>query len=142
MSPIGLRQLVHGTFMTKTIWHVRTSAGRELLVKADAMRRANQVDVLLLPKRVPGAPPLDIPRSMSAGEVQVVEMNANQRIVLDDVAIETHTLSVSVESPAWSVNVTSKPIYGLVQVRGSVAALPRAAHYSPMPPGCFDPMLS
>ena len=29
-SPQGVRQLVHGTFMTSVFWRVRTSAGREL----------------------------------------------------------------------------------------------------------------
>ena len=38
-----------------------------------------------------------------------------QRLVFDDVSIETRMLTVSVESPMWTVNITSKPIYGLVQ---------------------------
>ena len=36
-SAVGLRQLVHGTFMTQATWRVRTAAGRELAIKADAM---------------------------------------------------------------------------------------------------------
>ena len=36
-SVVGLRQLVHGTFMTQATWHIRTAAGRELFIKADAM---------------------------------------------------------------------------------------------------------
>ena len=36
-SVVGLRQMVHGTFMTQATWHIRTGAGRELFIKADAM---------------------------------------------------------------------------------------------------------
>merc|ERR1711988_689744 len=33
----------------------------------------------------------------------------------DDTTIETRMLTVSVQTPAWTINVTSNPIYGLVQ---------------------------
>ena len=31
-SPTGLKQLVHGSFMTKATWKIITSAGRQVLV--------------------------------------------------------------------------------------------------------------
>jgi hypothetical protein len=33
----GLQQLVHGTFMTKAAWRVRTPSATQLLILADAM---------------------------------------------------------------------------------------------------------
>lgn len=44
ISSTGLKQLVHGTYLTRAAWRVRTSRGKELLVKADAMRRG-ELDV-------------------------------------------------------------------------------------------------
>jgi len=103
-SPTGAKQLVHGTFMTRAAWRVRTSANRVLLIKADAMRKA-ELDVTVVDAMVEGeAPTLD-----------TIKMKPWQRRVFDDVSIETSMLTAKVETPAWAVNVTSKPIYGLVQ---------------------------
>ena len=82
--------------MTKAVWRVRTSAGKELVVMADAMKKG-ELAVLVL------------------GSMQTVAVKQWQKLTFDDVKIETRMLTASVESAAWQVNVTSKPIYGLVQ---------------------------
>ena len=92
----GLKQLVHGTFMTKAVWRVRTSAGKELIVMADALKRAELV-------------------VYDVSTVSITNLKQWQSLAFDDVHIETRQLTMSVESPAWQVNVTSKPIYGLVR---------------------------
>ena len=46
--------------------------------------------------------------------MQTLAVKPWQRLAFDDVKIETRMLTASVESPAWTVNITSKPIYGLV----------------------------
>ena len=94
----GLKQLIHGTFMTQATWRMRTSSGKELLVTADAMHKG-ELTVLVLG---------------GGGSVQTVAVKPWQRVAFDDVRIETRMLTASVESPTWQVNVTAKPIYGLV----------------------------
>jgi len=101
------QQLVHGTFMTKALWRVRTSAGRELLIATEAMK-VGEASVIELPK---GSLALTESELVHA---ESVTMKAWQRRVYDDVTIETRMLSVSVATAAWTVNVTSKAIYGLV----------------------------
>jgi len=100
----GLHQLVHGTFMTKAVWRMRTSAGKELVVLAEAMKRG-ELSVLVLPKVT----------VLPKASVQTIPLKPWQKVAFDDITIETRMLTASVESPAWQVNVTSKPIYGLVQ---------------------------
>jgi hypothetical protein len=87
--------------MTKAAWRVRTSAGRELRLKADAMKKG-EMDVL-------------VSSDGFATIEQALSMTPWQKVVVDDVSLETRMLSASVETPTWQVNVTSKPIYGLVQ---------------------------
>jgi len=94
----GLRQLVHGTFMTKAAWRVRTSSGKELFIHADAMHKG-ELTLLV--------------QSLATG-LKTITVTPWQRLAFDDVHIETRMLTVSVESPTWQVNITSKPIYGLV----------------------------
>jgi len=100
--PTGLKQLVHGTFMTMAMWRVHTSAGRGLLIEADAMKKG-EVDVLVFPA----------PQSGQA--MESVSMKQWQQVSLDDVRIETRLLTTSVQTPMWQINVTAKPIYGIVQ---------------------------
>lgn len=97
----GLTQLVHGTFMTKAAWRVRTSAGKELLISADAMKQGELVVFVL------GGSALNTPK-------ETIAVKQWQRLVFDDMRIETRMLTASVESAAWLVNITSKPIYNLV----------------------------
>lgn len=47
-SPTGVRQLVHGSFMTKAAWRLKTASGHELFMAVNAMapgaeRRANAI---------------------------------------------------------------------------------------------------
>ena len=94
---VGAKQLVHGTFMTKAAWHVRTSLGRHIFIKADAMEKgvASYVDL--------------------SGKGSFITLKPGQNVRIDDVNISTSMLTVHVDTPSWSTNVTSKPIYGLVQ---------------------------
>ena len=39
-SAVGLRQLVHGTFMTAATWHIRTAVGRDPQRRAPALAAA------------------------------------------------------------------------------------------------------
>ena len=103
-SPQGVLQLVHGTFMTSVFWRVRTSAGRELLVRGNAMHKA-ELDVMVIPYG----------RMHTDASVEVVHIGEWQRRQWDDVHIEARMLTASVETPLWQVNVTSKPIYGLME---------------------------
>ena len=96
-SSTGVRQLVHGTFMTRAYWRVRTSSGRHLLIWADAMRRG-EVDVLVLQQGAPAG-------SRRLGPWQTASW--------DEVHVSTRMLTAIVATRAWQVNVTSKPIYGL-----------------------------
>ena len=44
--PTGLKQLVHGTYMTKATWLIKTESGRSLSVVVDAMKgEAVRIDV-------------------------------------------------------------------------------------------------
>ena len=108
-APTGAKQLVHGTFMTKAAWRIRTSMGRELLIKADAMKKG-MLDVLVVPSLADSLA-LDAPDLASLA----LTVKPWQRIAFDDVKIETYMLTATVETAEWSVNVTAKPIYGLVQ---------------------------
>ena len=105
-SPLGLSQLIHGTFMTQLMWRVRTAAGRELLIAADSMKKGE-----LTVMNVPG------PTDLALGgnpRVENVALGPWQKLSVDDVRIETRMLTVCVETPSWSVNATSRPIYNLV----------------------------
>jgi hypothetical protein len=73
-SPTGARQLVHGTFMTKAAWRVRTGAGRTLLIKSDAMRKAELE--LTVVESIDGA-----------GGLQTIKMKPWQKHVFDDVSM-------------------------------------------------------
>jgi hypothetical protein len=128
----GLRQLVHGTFMTKATWRARTSDGTQLTILADAMS-PGELTVLVLP---PTNHPIDhptepsattLPDAKTAGHVaghvaestaspsaEMVELKQWEQRSFDDVRISTRMLTASVETPAWRVNITAKPIYGLV----------------------------
>ena len=94
---VGAKQLVHGTFMTKAAWHVRTSRGRHLFIKADALEKgvASYVDL--------------------SAKGSFVSLKPGETVHIDDVNISTNMLTIRVDTPDWSTNVTSKPIYGLVQ---------------------------
>ena len=92
--PTGLKQLVHGSFMTKAGWFV-ISSGKEYYLQMDAMKKGELVVVTDYYKVTPLGPW----SKLSLG---------------NELKIETKMLTVSVITPAWSVNVTSKPIYGLV----------------------------
>ena len=97
----GLKQLIHGTFMTKAVWHVRTSADRTVIVMANAMERG-ELDIDLVVLR---------PKFMFESK----KMRQGEHMVYDDVRIQTRMLTATVETPFWVVNITSKPIYGLIQ---------------------------
>ena len=107
-SVVGLHQLIHGTFMTQATWHLRTSTGRHIVVKADAMR-PGEVDIAVL-------------RSEVAHEAnQAALLGSEEHSLLpwdemrfDDVKVSTRLLTVAVETAAWAVEVAAKPIYGLV----------------------------
>ena len=104
LPPTGLKQLVHGSFMTQAAWRIRTAAGRELVIKADAMFPGT-VEVLVIPSLV----------TVTQGQTpESVTLKRWQRIAFDEVAVETRMFTVAVESLSWQVNVTSKPIYNLV----------------------------
>lgn len=103
-TPIGLRQLVHGTFMTGAAWRVRTTAGRELLIRADAMKRG-ELRLLVIP---------DAQSLANGAAPEHTDVTQWRKLAFDDVAIETRMLSASVVTPLWHVNVTARPIYGLV----------------------------
>ena len=105
-TPTGLRQLVHGSFITEAVWVVRTAKGRMLYISTDAMAAAN-VDVYVRPPRGESIMSGLSPWSRGA-------MKPWQTLTFDDVRISTRTLTTVVETPVWQVNVTSKPIYGLV----------------------------
>ena len=44
-----------------------------------------------------------------------VRMANWERKAIDEVRLQTFMYTLMVETPTWAVNVTSKPIYGLVQ---------------------------
>ena len=93
-SATGLRQLVHGSFMTKASWFVR-AGGEEYFLHALAMEKG-WLRVVSDYHKVTRLGPWS---KQSFGE---------------HLKVETKMLTVSVITPTWSVNVTSKPIYGLV----------------------------
>ena len=105
---VGLKQLIHGTFMTQVVWRVRTAAGRELAIKADAMM-PGRVDVLLLRRTSASV----APEAALLGAEEISLMPWETKII-DGVHVSTRMLTVSVVTPDWSIEVTSKPIYGLV----------------------------
>jgi len=106
-SPTGLKQLVHGTFMTKATWRVRTAKGREILAITDAMKRA-EVAVMVLPGRA------SLTTSADTGVPEARLLSPWEKLTVDDITIETRMLSARVESAAWEIEVTSRPIYNLV----------------------------
>ena len=92
--PTGLKQLVHGSFMTKADWFVM-SGGKEYYLHVDAMKKGELVVVV--------------------DNYHVTPLGPWSKLSLGDgLKIETRMLTASVVTPTWSVNVTSKPIYGLV----------------------------
>ena len=103
-SPLGMKQLVHGTFMTAASWRIRTGKGREMFVTLDVMRET-MLHVAVLPSSTD-----------RRGHVlpDVYKMGPWQRLEFDNVKLETRMLTSSVLTPTWQVNATSKPIYGLV----------------------------
>ena len=103
-TELGVKQLIHGTFMTRAYWNVRTSAGRVLHISTDAMR-GGELNV-----SVDGIPST-IPRW--------------QVVTFDDVTVSTRMLSVSVANPSWSVNATAKYIYGQTRLWWKEAQLKR-----------------
>ena len=107
-SVVGLRQLVHGTFMTQAGWHIRTAAGREILVKADAMTPGEAHVAVLKSTRAHVAPETALAGSEETSLMPWAEAT------FDDVRVSTRFLTVLVETAAWTVEVTAKPIYGLV----------------------------
>ena len=96
--PTGLRQLVHGTFMTAVAWCVLLADGRLLYIHADAMKKGT----------------LRLIEVSKAGGWRTAEVKQWQRVTFDDVSVETRMLTIAVVTPTWRVNVTSKPIYNLV----------------------------
>jgi len=118
--------------MTKATWRARTSDGTQLTILADAMS-PGELTVLVLP---PTNHPIDhptepsattLPDAKTAGHVaghvaestaspsaEMVELKQWEQRSFDDVRISTRMLTASVETPAWRVNITAKPIYGLV----------------------------
>lgn len=87
--------------MTRASWRVKTSSGRELVVTADAMNR--------------GEATIKLQPTATQREVESVALKPRMSKSFDDVKISTEMLTVSVETSEWTINVTSKPIYGLVQ---------------------------
>ena len=55
-SPTGLKQLVHGTFITKAVWKIHTFSGRSLYISTDSMKKG-EVDLVLTCER--GSPCMD-----------------------------------------------------------------------------------
>ena len=90
----GLKQLVHGSFMTKAIWFI-VSGGEEHFLHMDAMNKGAMVVIA------------NSPNFRKLGTWSKLSLG-------DDLKIETRELTISVATSAWTVNVTSKPIYGLV----------------------------
>ena len=80
--------------MTKANWFIM-SGGKEYYLHVDAMKRGELVVIVDNFKVTP------------LGQWSKMSLS-------DDVKIETKMLTASVITPTWSVNVTSKPIYGLV----------------------------
>ena len=124
-TPTGLKQLVHGTFMTKATWRVRTNKGREVLLKVDAMDRA-KVDMVVLDYSTLAAAVAASstgaaltgdatfkPASLAAQISKIRTLPPYSNVSIDDVSIKTYMLTTSVETASWQVNVTSKPIWGL-----------------------------
>ena len=101
---IGLEQLVHGTFMTRAFWTIVTSAGTHVVLGADAMKQG-QLDVLVISRG----------SSQSSATPGVSKLLPWQNMTIDDVSLATRMLSINVETPQWDVEITSKPIYGLMQ---------------------------
>lgn len=108
-SAVGLRQLVHGTFMTQASWRIRTAAGRELVIKADAMAPGEALVATLKSMPKAGVPLA----SALLGSEETLLMPWGE-VSYDDVTISTRKLTVAVQTAAWTVEVTAKPIYGLV----------------------------
>lgn len=135
----GLQQLVHGTFMTKAAWRVRTSSATHLLILADAMT-PGELTVALLPSASASASSLDSKTKATAANataaasassaVETIALKQWQSVTFDDVTIQTRQLTVCVTTPAWTVNVTSKPIYGLVPPLANATHV--HGHWSPM----------
>jgi len=90
----GLKQLVHGSFMTKVIWFI-ISGGEEYYLHVDAMHKGEMVVIA------------EVPNFRKLGPWSKLSLG-------DDLKIETRELTATVTTSTWSVNVTSKPIYGLV----------------------------
>ena len=99
-TPTGLKQLVHGSFMTKASWFV-LSGGVEYFLHMRAMYKGELVVLY--------------DNENNGSYKNVIQLGPwSKRSFGGDLHIETKMLTVSVTTPTWSVNVTSKPIYGLV----------------------------
>ena len=120
--------------MTKALWRVRSgTTGRELMITTHSSS-PGEATVLMLPNSVLGLEMSEIMQletvrnqlSVSVCHphgftlcacVRVIQTTMQpwqRRVFFDDVTVETRMLTVSVTTPSWTVNVTSKPIYGLV----------------------------
>ena len=108
-APTGVTRLVHGTFMTRAHWRVLTSAGDELLLSTDALRRGELYGTVS-PRASLGGGGSNATRGESS---RALLMKPWTTARFGDVRLTTRMLTVSVESPMWQINVTSKPIYGL-----------------------------
>jgi hypothetical protein len=89
--------------MTRATWRVRTAAGHQLLLQTDAME-PGKVTVLMLPNAT----------DAYASDVTSTSLKPWQNVSVDEVRVVTRMLTVVVETPTWVVEVTSRPIYGLV----------------------------
>jgi len=96
--------------MTKAHWVVRTSRGSVVYLSADAMKKGEVEGVIV--RATDGRPTVES-GSLSRGEP--LHLKQWERATIDDTVIETRSFTVSVDTPVWTVNVTSRPIYGLVQ---------------------------
>lgn len=86
--------------MTAASWRMRTLGGMDIAVVANAMERGTALVVEL---------------KNTSYEGKTYKITPWKKMSFDDVVIETRMLTVSVKTPFWTVNITSKPIYGLVQ---------------------------
>ena len=89
--------------MTQAAWRLRlASTGEEVLIETDAMERG----VARVTRGVGGADESAAPQRLAPWST----------LRLDDGAVKVATamLTVSVETARWQVNVTSKPVYGLI----------------------------
>jgi len=98
--------------MTKATWLIKTESGRSLSVVVDAMKgEAVRIDVGPSAAELAGA----VAQGLAPPAASSVRMANWERKAIDEVRLQTFMYTLMVETPTWAVNVTSKPIYGLVQ---------------------------